>query len=99
MKKILLASAFVFAGAGLAVAETAYYPQVACAEIVSSEYSTGGGDSAYQMLEILCKDANGKYTTFVTNWMTAAGFLGIGRVFYVERFDYVPYDGTVLKVE
>ena len=82
-----------------ATAKTVYYPKHACAEIVSQEYSTGGGDKTFQILEILCKDENGKYTGFVATWGSAAGFFGMGRIASEKRFDYVPYDGNALKVD
>lgn len=80
-------------------AKTIYYPQQACAEIISSEYSTGGGDTAVELFEILCKSEDGVYTSFITSWTSAAGFMGWGRVFHEERIDLVPYDGNSLRVD
>lgn len=74
------------------------YPREACAEIVSQEYSTGG-EQPIQMLEILCKDANGKYTGFSDGWTTKGTLFGLGRIFSVDRFDYVPYEGDKLEVQ
>jgi hypothetical protein len=98
MKKIILTSVFVLA-ATVVNAKTIYYPKDACAEITSAEYSTAGGDSSIQLYQILCKDANGKYTTFVTGWSSASSFFGLGRVFYEEQIDLVPYDGNLLQAE
>lgn len=78
---------------------TVYYPREHCAEIVSAEYSTGGGDSGIQMYEILCKSKDGKYTTFVTDWVSVAGLFGLGRLSYEEVINLVPYDGNTLKTE
>ena len=95
MKTIVL-SALLVTAASVAEARTVYYPQNACAEIVSAEYSTGGGDTAYELYEILCKDANGKYTSFVTSWVSVSGMFGLGRAFHEEVISLVPYDGATL---
>ena len=54
MKKIILASVLAMTATST-YARTVYYPKDACAEIVSSEYSTAGGDSAIQLYEIMSK--------------------------------------------
>lgn len=77
-------------------AKTVLYPREACAEIVSAEYSTGGGDKAFELYEILCKSHDGVYTTFITSWTSAAGFLGWGRVFHETEINLVPYEGKEL---
>lgn len=82
-----------------ALAKTIYYPREACAEIVSSEYSTGGGDTAFELFEILCKSKDGVYTSFITSWTSAAGYFGLGRVFHEEQINLVPYDANQLRVE
>jgi len=98
MNKILISALFTLI-ATAANAKTVYYPETACKEILSSEYSTGGGDSSWEMYEILCRDADGRYTTFVTSWASIAGFFGMGRVAYEETINLVPYNGTILKTE
>ena len=98
MNKILISALFTLI-ATAANAKTVYYPETACKEILSSEYSTGGGDSSWEMYEILCRDADGRYTTFVTSWASVAGFFGMGRVAYEETINLVPYNGTILKTE
>jgi hypothetical protein len=98
MNKILISALFTLI-ATAANAITVYYPETACKEILSSEYSTGGGDSSWEMYEILCRDADGRYTTFVTSWASIAGFFGMGRVAYEETINLVPYNGTILKTE
>lgn len=82
-----------------ALGKTVYYPRESCAEIVSSEYSTGNGNSSLELFEILCKSDTGIYTSFITSWSSAAGLIGWGRVFHEERFDFVPYNGNKLKVD
>lgn len=98
MKNVMTAAILVMM-ASTANARTVYYPAAACAEIVSAEYSTAGGDSAIQLYEILCKDSNGKYTTFVTDWSSASSFFGLGRIFYEDVINLVPYDGDKLQAE
>lgn len=99
MKNLLIASLILLtATPAFAGTKTVYYPQEACAEILSQEYSTGGGDTVFQILEILCKDAEGNYTGFAVSWGSAAGFLGMGRVGMVDKFIYTPYDGDTLTI-
>ena len=94
--KYLLPAFIMFASSASAL--TVNYPEKACAEIVSQEYSTGGGNTAFQMLEILCKDSNGNYTGFVTSWGSVGGFFGVGRLTYPEVLNYKPYNGNTLSV-
>lgn len=96
---IALSAPILSATSTAAVAEyarTVFYPARHCAEIVSQEYSTGGGNTGVQMLEILCKDSAGQYRGFVTSWGSLGGAFGLGRVSAVDRFDYVPSKGDVL---
>lgn len=101
MKKTLYIATLlsIFAFPALADSKTVYYPQEACDEILSQEYSTGGGDRIVQYLEILCKDSQGNYTGFVVSWGSVSGMLGLGRFTIPEKFTYVPYDGNTLMVE
>lgn len=98
MKTILTAALFAVVATS-ANAKTIYYPATACVEILSSEYSTGGGNTSWEMFEILCRDADGKYTAFVTSWASVAGFLGFGRLAHEEVINLVPYNGNKLKVD
>jgi hypothetical protein len=98
MNKILIA-ALIATFATSAGAKTIYYPAAACTEILSSEYSTGGGNTAWEMFEILCRDVDGKYTAFVTSWASVAGFLGFGRLAHEEVITLVPHNGNKLKVD
>jgi hypothetical protein len=97
MNKFLIAAIFVVS-ATTANAKDILYPQEACAEIVSSEYSTGNGDTSWEQFEILCKSADGRYTSFITSWASAAGFLGFGRVAHETQINLIPYDGKDLRV-
>lgn len=93
-----LVAATMLATPALAGSKTVYYPEKYCAEIVSQEYSTGGGDTAIQTLEILCKAEDGTYRGFVTSWGSAAGFFGLGRLAMPDQFIYVPSNEDRLRV-
>lgn len=97
MNKLILSTLFSVILAAPVSAKTVLYPEKHCAEILSSEYSTGGGDSSFNMFEILCKDASGSYRTFVTSWATASGWLG--RLIYDEVIELKPYNGEVLQAQ
>lgn len=99
MNKLILSTVLAAVIAAPASAKTLLYPEKHCAEILSSEYSTGGGDTSFNMFEILCKDAQGNYRAFVTSWTTASGWLGLGRVFYDEVIELKPYNGEVLQAQ
>jgi hypothetical protein len=99
MNKLILSTVFAALIAAPASAKTVFYPKEYCAEILSSEYSTPGGDSSFNMFEILCKDASGNYRTFVASWGTVSGFLGLGRVAFDEVIELKPYDGKTLTAE
>ena len=98
MNKILIAATLAFAATS-ANAKDVYYPQVACAEILSAEYSTGGADTSVSQIEILCRDAEGRYTVHIGSWVTVSGLLGWGRVAHETRINLIPYDGSELRVE
>jgi hypothetical protein len=97
MNKFLMAAIVSFT-ATTASAKDILYPQEACTEIVSAEYSTGGADTSFSQFEILCRSADGRYTVFVTSWATAAGVFGFGRIAHETQINLIPYDGRELRV-
>lgn len=99
MKILIASAALIVLTATPLSAKTIYYPREHCAEIISSEYSTGGGDTSFEMFEILCKSKDGQYTAFVASWTSAAGFFKLGRVFHEDVIKLVPHDGNKLKVD
>jgi len=99
MNKLILSTVLAASIAAPVSAKTVLYPKEQCAEILSSEYSTAGGDSAINMFEILCKDAYGNYSVFVTSWGSLSGIFGLGRVAFDEVIILKPYAGNTLKVE
>lgn len=94
--KITLIATALLATAAPAAARDVFYPERYCAEIVSSEYSTGGGDSSFEMFEILCRDAQGNYRAFITSWASVAGFFGLGRVAHETQINLIPHSGEEL---
>jgi hypothetical protein len=105
MKFILTVSFFLSVMLGVNAAQagekvwTIKYPQDACDEIVSQEYSTGGGDTVVQSVEILCRDKSGRYTGFVAGKGSISGYFKLGRFTMPDRFNYVPYSGSTLLIE
>ena len=98
MKLLTLATALIIAATALS-AKTIQYPQAECAEILSSEYSSGNGDSAFHQFEILCKDNRGVYRVFAATWGSVAGFIGMGRISMESVITLEPYNGPTLKVK
>jgi hypothetical protein len=96
MNKFLIAAILSFI-ATTANAKDVLYPQAACAQILSAEYSSGNGDTSIEQFEILCKSNEGVYTVFVTSWTTIAGFFGAGRYTHETKINLIPYNGTELK--
>lgn len=100
IKTLVTASVIAFAATTAhADTKTVYYPEKACAQILSQEYSTGGGDTAFQYLEILCVDTNGHYHGFVASWVSVGGIFGVGRITMPDTFDYQPYNGNTLEIK
>ena len=75
------------------------YPEKYCDQILSQEYSTGGGKNPIQILEILCKDTEGNYRGLVTTMTSISGIFGFGRFTIPSAFIYKPYDGETLTLE
>lgn len=84
--------------AGTPKVATVYYPKAECAEIVSQEYSTGGGNASLHMLEILCRNDEGSYVGFVASWSSISNVFGLGRFTAVDKFIYKPSQEMALRV-
>lgn len=59
--------------------EYVYYPQNV-KEIISAEYSTGGGDSMIIYVEVFCKMDDGTYRIFFAEKITASSFFNMSRL-------------------
>ena len=55
-----------------------YYPE-GC-EIISSEFSTGGGKKAFYIMELDCKLEDGSIVKYIDVEFSAAGMLNMGRI-------------------
>jgi len=70
---------FIFSLAFSANAENVcYYPE-GC-EIISSEFSTGGGKKAFYIMELDCKLEDGSIIKYIDVEFSAAGMLNMGRI-------------------
>lgn len=78
MKNIcLIVSLVIMCVGGSVNAATCLVPK-GC-EIISSEFSTGGGDKVSYIMEVDCKQPGGMITKY-THWRISAGSLfGVGR--------------------
>lgn len=94
----LLIAVPITAQGGEHIVATVHYPAQACAEIVSQEYFPGRGPVVIQTLEILCRDAQGRYSGFFTSWTPPLHVLRFGQQPFVSRFDYVPMEQAELTV-
>jgi len=98
MKKMIIsAAAFsIVAIMAVAVAPQAHASTLTCTQpptckqIVSSEYSTGGGDKTFQMVEIGCRTADGGYVVYSDAVGSVSGFFGMGRIASYDKIGFVP---------
>lgn len=76
-----------------------YYPE-SMEEIVSTEFSTGGGDKMVVLLELTGYEDE-KLVTYVAQLGSVSGFLGLGRFNTPDKIVYNKWDKDymVLKKE
>lgn len=84
-----------------ALAETVIieYPADACKQIHGSDLSAPAGDSMYYLFELHCEDKNNIHRVFITNWASAASFLGFSRAGIPDQLNLVPSNVTGLVVK
>lgn len=75
---------------------TCYYPEGL--NILSTEFSTGGGDKIMVILEVF-GEKDGKYVTYLDSSINAGGIFGLGRVTIPTRINYVPWEHDYIKLE
>lgn len=85
----LLAASPVLAETDVLIVE---YPQDACREIITTTPGSRYG-SEMKFLEILCKDADGRYASFLTQVGSVRKSAPLP-----DRIDYRPYDGDTLRI-
>ncbi len=71
--------------AALALVSTNAYADGVClipkdCEIISSEFSTGGGEKALYIMEVDCKTTDGTVIKYLSTEVSAGGLLGMGRL-------------------
>ncbi len=66
------------------------YPNT-CRKIVSSEYSTGGGDKIVQYMEMDCVTENGSYIKYIDRIGSIGGAFGLGRFTQPNKVLFEPW--------
>ncbi|MBT8762540.1 hypothetical protein KFV02_01160 [Desulfohalobiaceae bacterium Ax17] len=84
---------------GTAFAETwkCYYPKGT--EIISSEFSTGGGKKVIMYIEVDVRYPDGRYVKYLDSIIKTAGFLGLGRIVIPDKIVFVPWDKDAIRLE
>jgi hypothetical protein len=85
----LLAASPALAETGVLTVE---YPEDACHEIIATTTGSSHG-STIDFVEILCKDADGRYASFLTQVGSVRKSVPLP-----DRIDYRPYDGDTLRI-
>ncbi len=75
---------------------TCYYPKT-CREIISSEYSTGGGDKVIHYVEVDCKTNNGEYIKYIDRIGSIGGFFGLGRFTQPDKIYFKQWEKDELE--
>lgn len=77
MKKILI---LILIFSAPAFADTVKVPRK-CDQVIDTKFSTGNGESAFYYLSITCKDKENQFVVYNVVKLTAAGWLGMGRIY------------------
>ena len=77
-----------------------YYPE-SVYDVISTEFSTGGGDKAVVLLELTGYEYDEEVVTYVAKLGSVSGFLGIGRFTTPDKIVYKKWnkDYMVLQKE
>jgi hypothetical protein len=76
---------------------TCYIPEKG--EIISSEFSTGGGEKAFLLIEVDIRFKDGKVIKYLDNKVSASGFLGFGRFTIPDRIEFKRWDKDAISLE
>lgn len=87
MKKILLIGSFIILSL-TTLGATVMLPKDT-AEVISCDYSSGGGDKAIVYLEVLVKDNKGNYHMYTDTKTSLSGLIGFGRFTIPKKFDFI----------
>ena len=96
MRAFLLALPVALMGTAALAEMTIAYPREACATIKGTDFSAPGGDSSLYLFEMLCEDAQGRHTVFMTNWRSGSSMLGFARGGIPDAITLVADDVTGL---
>lgn len=66
-------------------------------KIISSDYSTGGGDKSIVYLEVLVKLKDGRCVMYIDECLSVSGIFGIGRFTIPNKFEYIIDDTGTIK--
>lgn len=73
-----------------------YYPET-CEKIASSEYSTGGGDSIIQYIELDCVNRNQEYVKYIDSMNSLSGAFGFGRLTIPKKVIFKKHSKDILE--
>ncbi len=96
MKLLLISFLLLFSTAANAE-NICLYPQ-GC-EIISSEFSTGGGEKAFYLMELDCKHEDGSITKYLDAEFSVGGFFGVGRLAMPRKVVFKPHDEDELECD
>lgn len=74
-----------------------YYPE-GC-EIISSEFSTGGGKRALYVMELDCRQKDGSMVKYIDVEFSAAGMLNMGRISVPRKIVFKEHDKDELECD
>jgi hypothetical protein len=60
-----------------------------CLQIQGSEFSTGGGTSSIQYIEVDCNLEGGRYKKYIATMTSWAGAFGVGRAYMPKEMEIV----------
>jgi len=75
-----------------------YYPD-SVYDVISTEFSTGGGDKAVVLLELTGYEYDEGVVTYVAQLGSVSGFLGIGRFAVPDKIVYNKWDKDYMVLQ
>ena len=65
--------------------------------VVSSDYSSGGGDKPIVYIEVLVEKTDGTYEMYLDSKMSTSGLLGFGRFTMPSSFEYIIDESNTVR--
>ncbi len=97
MKKLTLISLLLFTAPSYASTAECYVPKEC--KIVSSEFSTGGGDKAFYITEVDCQQEDGMIVKYVDTEFSIGGLFGMGRISTPDKIIFKPREDDKDKLD